>query len=220
MMARFLSSLSVVLLILQLLPSAAAAPPASPTPSPSNAPENYVLGPGDQVEIVVFGQPDLTTMATIRPDGMIALPLVRQVKAAGKTAGQLETELTLLYKKYLKSPSVSVSVKQFSMNHIYIMGEVAKPGRYDLTDNMTVLDALTLAGGSTNMANLDGTHISRTENGKSAAIPVKVKQLIQGTDAKQNLKLQTGDLIYVPRRGLNLMDILNNIGILRNVVGF
>lgn len=219
-MTRLVSSLSAVLLILQVLPGTAAAPSSSAPPPGSAAPENYVLGPGDQVEITVFGQPDLTTMATIRPDGMIALPLVRQVKAAGKTAGQLETELTVLYRKYLKSPSISVSVKQFLMNHIYVMGEVAKPGRYDLTDNMTVLDALTLAGGSTNMANLDGTHISRTESGKSTAISVKVKQLIQGKDATQNLKLQTGDLIYVPRRGLNLLDILNNIGILRNAVGF
>jgi len=214
------SSVSVLILVLQVLPAVAAAPSPGAVPPAPPAPENYVLGPGDQLEIIVSGQPDLTTTAAIRPDGMIALPLVGQVKAAGKTAGQLQTELTLLYKKYLKSPSVSVSVKQFLMNHVYVMGEVAKPGRYDLTDNMTVLDALTLAGGSTDMANLDGTHISRTESGKSRAIPVKVKQLIQGKDATQNVKLQTGDLIYIPRRGLNLMDILRNIGILRNAVGY
>jgi polysaccharide biosynthesis/export protein len=199
---------------------AAAGLPANPAQPTTTAPDDYVLGSGDQIDITVFGQPDLTATATIRPDGMIALPLVGEVKAGGETVARFEAELTRLYRKYLKAPSVSVALRQFRMNHIYVMGEVAKPGRYDLTDNMTVLDALTLAGGSTGMANLDGTHISRNEAGKSKTIAVKVNQLIQGKDAGQNLKLQSGDLIYVPRRGLNLLDILNNIGILRYAVGY
>lgn len=85
---------------------------------------------------------------------------------------------------------------------------------------MTVLDALTLAGGTTDRANLDGTHIARIQDGKNQAIAVKANQLILGKDGAQNLKLQNGDLVYIPRRGLNLLDILRNIGILRSATGW
>lgn len=220
MMATLLSSLSVLLLVLHAVTGALAASSTSPVPPASVPPENYVLGPSDQLQITVFGQPDLTTPATIRPDGMIDLPLVGEVKAAGKTAAQLETELVRLYRRYLKAPSISVAIRQFQMNHVYVMGEVAKPGRYELTDNMTVLDALTLAGGPTHLANLDGTHIARNAGGKNQAIAVKVNRFVEGKDGGQNFKLQTGDLVYIPRRGLNLLDILQNIGTLRSVVGF
>jgi polysaccharide export outer membrane protein len=196
--------------------SMAASVPAAPRPA---APDNYVLGPGDQIEVDVFGEPDLTRMVTIKPDGVIALPLINQVTAAGKTAAQLEAELTRMYAKYLKTPSVAVLVRQFRMNPVYVMGEVSKPGRYDLLYDMTFLDALTLAGGATDKANLDGAQLVRVENGKSTAIPIKANQMIQGKAQTPNLKLQTGDLIYVPRRGLGIMDILNNIGLLRVILG-
>ncbi len=220
--AQVVLVLSVLLVVGGLVTGAAAAPaPANPTPTTTapGVPDYYVLGPGDQIEVTVFGDPDLSRTVTIKPDGVIALPLIKEVKAAGKTASQLEAELTRLYSRYLKAPSVSISVRQFRMDHIYVMGEVAKPGRYDMTENMTVLDALSLAGGTTDRANLDGTHIARVEGGKSKAIPVKVNQLIQGKDAAQNVKLRNGDLIYIPRRGLTLLDILRNIGILRGALG-
>jgi polysaccharide export outer membrane protein len=216
-MLRVLAGLSAAVLALQALTGALAAPPPN---AGTAAPPDYVLGPGDEVDITVYGQPDLTTTASIKPDGMIALPLINEVRAGGKTAAQLEAELTQRYAKYLKHPAISVAVRKFQMNHIYVMGEVAKPGRYDLTDNMTVMDAITLAGGATDMANLDATHIARNEGGKSKTIAVKVKQLIQGKDAGQNVALQNGDLVFVPRRGLTLADILRFIGILRGAAGY
>src|SRR5579864_4590374 len=114
-MRRVISTFTVFLVIVYVITGAAAAPSSSPVPPTAVAPDNYVLGAGDQVEITVFGQPDLTTTATIRPDGMIALPLVKDVKAAGKTAPQLEAELTGLYKRYLKAPLISVAVRQFQI---------------------------------------------------------------------------------------------------------
>ena len=210
--------LAVLLWIVSLVDGLTAAPAQPPQTNPA-VPDNYILGPGDQIEIIVFGEPDLTRTVTIKPDGVVALPLVNQVTATGRTAAQLETELTRLYSKYLKMPSISVLVRQFRMNPIYVMGEVSKPGRYDLTYEMTFLDALTLAGGGTDKANLDGAQLVRAENGKSKAIPIQANQMIQGKAATPNLKLQPGDLIYVPRRGLGIMDILNNIGILRMLLG-
>jgi polysaccharide biosynthesis/export protein len=217
-MKRSLVLLSVMLLVVSVVDGSTAAPAPPPQTNPA-VPDNYVIGPGDQIEVNVFGEPDLTRTVTIKPDGIIALPLINQVTAAGKTAAQLEAELTRLYSKYLKNPSISVLVRQFRTNPIYVMGEVSKPGRYDLTYEMTFLDALTLAGGGTDKANLDGAQLVRVENGKSKTIPIKANQMIQGKAATPNLKLQPGDLVYVPRRGLGIMDILNNIGILRMILG-
>jgi polysaccharide export outer membrane protein len=201
-----------------LLAAAWSGSPASA--AAGQAPDAYVLGAGDQLEITVLGEPDLSRTVTIQPDGVIALPLISQVQAAGKTAGQLTADLRRLYRRYLKAPVVSVIVRQFQMHHVYVMGEVARPGRYDLTDGMTFLDALTLAGGPTDKSNLDGVQIARTENGRRTAIPIKARETVQGRGgAVQNPELRNGDLIYVPRRGLGIMDILNNIGILRMVLG-
>jgi polysaccharide biosynthesis/export protein len=215
--------LSALLLVVSLVDgSTAAPPPTAPPPATSTTPtvpDHYILGPGDQIEINVFGEPDLSRTVTIKPDGIIALPLINQVKAVGKTAAQLEGELTRMYSKYLKAPSVSVLVRQFRMNPVYVMGEVSKPGRYDLIHEMTFLDALTVAGGATDKANLDGVQIVRVENGKSKTIPVKADQMIQGKTAMQNLKLQSGDLVYVPQRGMGIMDILRNLGVLRMILG-
>jgi polysaccharide biosynthesis/export protein len=218
MMSR-ITILTVLLLIGPLIDGSTAAPPPG-TGAPPDVPDNYVLGPGDQIEVDVFGEPDLSRTVTIKPDGIIALPLVDQVKAAGKTAAQLEAELTRIYAKYLRAPSIAVLVRQFRMHPIYIMGEVSKPGRYDLTADMTFLDALSLAGGATDKANLDGAQLVRFNNGKSTAIPLKANQIIQGKDSTPNVKLQPGDLIYVPRRGLGLMEVLTNIGVLRWIIGF
>lgn len=224
-MQRRLPLLFGLLLVTSLIQGASAAPlpatpaPATPAPTASPAvPDNYVLASGDQIEITIFGEPDLTRTVAIKPDGVIALPLVNQVKASGKTATQLEAELTRLYSKYLRKPSISVIVRQFRMDRVYVMGEVARPGRYDLTDDMTVLDALTLAGGPTDHGNLDGLQVSRMENGKTKAIPIKANQLIQGKDGTKNLKLQKGDLVFIPRRGMNLLEVVQQIGFLRGIL--
>ncbi len=227
MTPRRLALLCGVLLIASLAPGSAAAPapappaPATPAPKTSPAvPDNYILAPGDQIEITVFGEPDLTRTVSIKPDGVIALPLVNQVKASGKTAAQLETELTRLYSKFLRKPTISIIVRQFRMDRIYVMGEVSRPGRYDLTDDMTVLDALTLAGGPTGKGNLNALQIGRVENGKTKTIPVMGDQLIQGKDGGKNVKLQNGDLVFVPSRGMTFLEVLEQIGFLRAIFAF
>ena len=133
-MPRRLPLLFGLLLVTSLIGGATAAPlaaspaPATPAPNASPAaPDNYVLASGDQIEITIFGEPDLTRTVAIKPDGVIALPLVNQVKASGKTAAQLEAELIRLYSKYLRKPSISVIVRQFRMDRVYVMGEVSRP---------------------------------------------------------------------------------------------
>lgn len=224
-MNRGIAILSGLLLLMSISGAsmalaATAPPPRTPAPPPSAPPDNYILAAGDQIEVNVFGEPDLGRTVTIKPDGIVALPLINQVKASGKTAAQLEAELTKLYGKYLRAPSVSIIVRQFRMHRVYVMGEVTKPGRYDITDDTNVLDAITAAGGVTDKGNLDGVQLSRVEGGKSKAIPIKMSQLIQGKDPAQNLKLQNGDLLYVPRRGMNILEILQSILSLRAILPF
>ena len=223
-MARGIAILSGLVLLASLGGVSLAAPAAtSPAPrdaAPPSPPDNYVLAAGDQIEVNVFGEPDLSRTVTIKPDGIVALPLINQVKASGKTAAQLEAELTKLYARFLRAPSVSIIVRQFRMHRVYVMGEVQRPGRYDITDDTSVLDALTAAGGTTDRANLDAVQLSRVEDGKSKAIPIKMSQVVQGKDPAQNVKLKNGDLLYVPRRGMTILEILQNILSLRGILPF
>jgi polysaccharide biosynthesis/export protein len=224
-MSRGIAILSGLLLlmcvgVISVVAAPTTPPPGTPAKPPSAPPDDYILGAGDSIEVNVFGEPDLSRTVTIKPDGVVALPLINQVKASGKTAAQLEAELTKLYGKYLRAPSVSIIVRQFRMHRVYVMGEVTKPGRYDITDDMNVLDALTSAGGVTDKANLDAVQLSRVENGKSKAIPIKMSQVVQGKDPGQNMKLQNGDLLYVPRRGMTILEILQSILSLRGILPF
>ncbi len=370
--------LVVCALVAGLAGGAAGAPATKPA-----VPDTYVLGPGDQVEISVFGEPDLSRTAIIKPDGTIALALVNEVKAAGKTTAQLETELTKMYSKYLKAPSISVVVRGLRVDRIYLLGQVNKPGDYplrqnagifellasaggltnradlakaviirgkaetvnldlvnafaknqvpdvklldgdvlyipetdrrivalgevsrpgsydllegqriadllaaaggptakaglakafimrdntqipidlkrvlageaeanailkpgdmlvipenkdriailgavnkpgpyDLAENMSIIDAIALAGGPTDKANLGDLQVVRFEGGKATTTKVKADQAIQGKDASQNVRLKSGDLVYVPNRGLGFLDILGILGLWRGALGF
>jgi polysaccharide biosynthesis/export protein len=362
--------------------SAFGAPATAPAPK-SAAPASYVLGPGDEIDVQVYGDQELSRTLMIKPDGTIALPLINEVHAAGKTTAQLETELVKMYSKYVKAPLVTVVVRQLRVDRIYLLGQVArpgdyqlrpnlnifellasaggptqradlgkaviirgktetikldlveafvknqppainlqdgdtiyipetdrnivalgqvnrpgsyfllegqhlsdllaatggvtpkagvtkaflmrdnqqmqvdlkkvldgdvaanvalkpgdmlvvpeskerivvlglvaKPGPYDLTENMTLIDAIAVAGGTTDKANLAGTQLIRIENGKPKATPLKADLVMQGKDVAGNVKLQDGDLLYIPQRGMNIWEILNTVGLFRGLFGF
>jgi len=371
----------VVWVLLASLVGGATGAPATKSAPP--VPENYVLGPGDSIEVSIFGESDLSRTVLIKPDGTITLALINEVKAAGKTSAQLESELTRMYSKYLKAPSISVVVRDLRVERVYllgqvghpgdyqlrpnvgifqllssaggptsradlakaviirgktatinvdlldaiaknktpdvklqaddvlfipetdrrlvvlgeinrpgafdllegqhisdllaaagginqkaaadkafilrdgtqtpvnlkrvmagdveanialkpgdmlivpenkdrvlVMGTVVKPGPYDLAENMTLIDAIAAAGGSTGKSDLGGVQIVRLEGGKTKTIPVKADLAMQGKDLSQNIKLQNGDLVYVPERGMNIWEILNQVSIFRLLFSF
>jgi protein involved in polysaccharide export with SLBB domain len=105
-------------------------------------------------------------------------------------------------------------------DRVLVMGTVAKPGPYDYAENMTIIDAIAAAGGSTDKSNLRGVQVVRAVNGKEQNIPVKADLAMNGKDLSQNIKLQSGDLVYVPQRGMNLLEIINTLGIFRWMLGF
>ncbi len=154
----------------------------------------YVLGPGDTLEITVFGDPDLSRTVTIKPDGTITLPLIGEVKAAGKTTSQLTTELVNLYRKYLKSPSISVVVREFRVDRIYILGQVNKPGEYQVPPGVGILELLASAGGPTNRADLTKAVIIR---GSREVIQLNLLEAFVRSK-NPDVKLQSGDVLFVP----------------------
>jgi polysaccharide biosynthesis/export protein len=190
----------VVLMAIGLLPAVAqnaangANPPAA-MPQADSA--TYIIGADDVLSVNVWKEPDLTSSLPVRADGMISLPLLHDVKAAGLTPMQLSADITEKLKKYLSEPHVNVTVTQMNSQRIYAMGEVLHPGTINLMPDMSVLQALASCG-FTQFANTKGIYVLRKEGGAQKKIPVNYKKLIKGEAMDQNIILKPGDTIVVP----------------------
>ncbi|MGH2406023.1 MAG: SLBB domain-containing protein [bacterium] len=182
------SKLAVVVVV--LMAGLGAALPA--VGQPQNG--DYILGPGDTIEIAFFGDPDLSRAVTIKPDGMIALSLIGDVKAAGMTTTQLAAHLVKLYSKYKKAPSISVGVTQFRVDRFYILGQVNRPGEYEIRHGIGILELLASAGGPTNRADLAKAVIIR--NGKET-IQLDLLTAI-ATSKSPNVQVAPKDVLFVP----------------------
>ena len=165
---------------------------AAVPPEPS-----YVIGADDVLLISVWKEPDLTATVPVRSDGMISVPLLDDVQAAGLTPMQLAALLTQKLKSYVTAPRVTVVVTQTNSHRIYILGEVLHTGPISLLHKMTVLQALATAGFN-EFANTKGIYILRTSNGRGQKIPFNYKRVIKGGAAQENILLQPGDVIVVP----------------------
>jgi polysaccharide biosynthesis/export protein len=164
----------------------------------TTADPNYIIGPQDIVDISVWKEPDLSRSVPVRPDGKISLPLLNDIQAAGVTPVQLGAQITSNLAKYMTNPQVTVIVTQINSQRIYILGEIARAGSYTLLPQMTVLQALSDAGGFTAFANSKKIYILRQDNGKQQKIPFNYKDVISGKDPSQNIELKAGDTIIVP----------------------
>lgn len=200
-MKRTTTVLAIVL-VLGLVPlvAQASAPAKDTSSSAAEGPQtagSYIIGADDVLAINVWKEPDLTATLPVRADGMISLPLLHDVKAAGLTPMQLGTVITEKLKKYLSDPHVNVTVTQMNSQRIYVMGEVLHAGAMNLLPDMRVLQALASAG-FTQFANTKGIYVLRSENGTQRKIPVDYKRLLKGEAMDQNLALKPGDTIVVP----------------------
>jgi polysaccharide export outer membrane protein len=163
----------------------------------TSAGPSYVIGPEDVLHVSVWKEADLTNTLPVRPDGMISMPLLNDVQAAGLTPMQLAASLTEKLKKFLADPRVTVVVTQINSQRIYVTGEVLHTGAMQLLPDMTVLQAVASAG-FTQFANTKGIYILRTSNGKQQKLPFNYKQVVKGEDMSQNIVLKPGDTIVVP----------------------
>ena len=170
----------------------AAEPDAAKTPA-----DSYIIGASDVITVTVFKETTLSGALLVRPDGMISMPLLGDVKAADKTPSQLAEEITVKLKKFIQDPNVTVVLTQNNSKIVYLMGEVSKPGPVAMTPGMTLLQAIATAGGLTPYANSKKIYILRSMAGKQEKIPVQYKQALKG-EGSLNLTLNPGDTIVVP----------------------
>jgi len=159
---------------------------------------NYVIGAQDLLDISVWKEPNLSRGVPVRPDGKISLPLLNDVQAAGLTPMQLAAQITDGLKKFMTDPQVTVIVTAINSQRVYLLGEVGRAGAYPMLPQMTVLQALSSAGGFTQFANPKKIYILREENGKEQKYWFNYKQVITGAHPEQNIILKAGDTIVVP----------------------
>lgn len=181
--------------------SSAPAPVTTPAPPDVTAPlssAEYRIGPEDVLEIVVWKNADLSKTVTVRPDGMITLPLIGELRAGGFTADRVRTEIKSRLERYKEMPEVSVTVADIRSYNLYILGEVRTPGRYQVKASTSLLQALALAGGFTEYADTNGIVVVRRDTRESVSkeqrIKVKYKDLVMRGD----VALSPGDTIIVP----------------------
>ncbi len=181
----------------------AKAQPSSPDTPPQRvspaAPDAYVIGAEDVLSINVWKEQEMSRQVPVRPDGMISLPLLGDVKASGLTPLQLQDLLTTDLKKYLSDPQVTVIVTQVNSLSFNVVGEVLKPGYYPLTRRMTVLDAIAMAGGFRDFAKVKKIYVLRVKaDGKEVRLPFNYKNVVKGKNETQNIELQPRDTLVVP----------------------
>jgi len=161
--------------------------------------DSFVIGKGDVLAVNVWKQPDISRSLPVRSDGRISLPLVGEVQAAGLTPLKLEADITGKLQAYLTEPEVTVIVEKINSEKFNILGRVAKPGAYPLTDPTSVLDAIALAGGCRDFAKNKAIYILRVNpDGRESRIPFNYQNVIKGKNLEQNILLHPYDTIVVP----------------------
>ena len=188
--------------VLLCLPLAQAAdPPAQdpPTPAPAVA-SNYVIGPGDTLEVFVWRNAELSTTVPVRPDGKISTPLVEDMVAIGKTPSQLARDIEKILGEFIRSPQVNIIVSEplSAFSQVKVVGQVAQPQGLAYQEGMTVLDVVLAVGGLGPFAAGNRAKIVRTENGKTREIKVRLSDLVNDGEMKYNIPLQPGDVLVVP----------------------
>lgn len=160
--------------------------------------QNYQIGVGDLLQVEVYDEEDLTKEVRVLTDEMISFPLLGSIRAAGLTVTELEKEITrLLAEKYLVNPQVTVFVKEFS--NVYVFGEVMEPGSFPIYGKMSVFEAITLAGGFTEIANRSKVKVIREKNGQEQTFVADMEILAKKGDTSQDIQLQANDRVIVTR---------------------
>lgn len=159
----------------------------------------YFVQPGDILEISIWKEDDLRRDALVRPDGRFSFPLVGDVNANGKSVEELRAEIARSLERFIPAPVVTVTVKSILGNKIYVVGQVQNPGAFVVNPRVDVMQALTLAGGTTPFASLNGIVILRRNvDGSQRAIEFAYKDVERGRDLEQNILLISGDIVVVP----------------------
>jgi polysaccharide biosynthesis/export protein len=205
---------AIVLLTSAALGYAGQAPAAAPAKAPDQktpaktqgppavqavpTPPGYVIGPDDVLQVLFWREKELSADVTVRPDGMISLPLLNDLPVSGLTPDQLREKVTEAAKRFVEDPSVTVVVKEIKSRRVFITGQVTHPGPYPLTAPTSVLQLIATAGGLTEFADSKNITIMRNENGHPVSLPFNYKDVTRRKNLLQNIELRPGDTVIVP----------------------
>jgi polysaccharide export outer membrane protein len=164
----------------------------------SAAPSDYLVNPGDVIAISVWRETDLRADVLVRPDGKFSFPLAGDIQAQGNSVERIRQEVTEKLNRYIPDPVVSVSVLQINGNKIYVIGQVNRPGDINANPQLDVLQALSLAGGTTPFAQANDISILRRTEKGIISIPFRYGDIEKGKRLEQNIMLQAGDVVVVP----------------------
>ena len=162
---------------------------------------NYVIGPGDSLQIFVWDHGDLSTVVQVRPDGRISTPLVEDLTAAGRSPTQLARDIEAVLLEYVRSPIVTVIVQEFvgeGAQQVRVVGQAVSPKSLQFRQGMTVLDVIIGVGGLSEFAAGNRARIIRKINGQQTEIKVKLNDLVNEGRMEENVQILPGDVLFIP----------------------
>ncbi len=177
-------------------------PTYPPAPAQTTAYDwNYLVGPGDNVSVFVWRNPDVSGNFPVRPDGKMTMNLVEDLPASGKTPSQLARDIEKALSKYIQEPIVTVivggGVGPFDQQ-IRVVGEATKPQALNFREKMSLVDLMIAVGGLTDFAAGNKAYILRTQNGKQTQLGVRLEDLLKGGDIRANVEMRPGDVLVIP----------------------
>jgi polysaccharide export outer membrane protein len=161
----------------------------------------YIIGPGDSLQVFVWGHEDLTTTVQVRPDGQISTPLVEDMIAAGKSPTALARDVETVLEGFVRSPTVTVIVQSFVGEYdrqVRVVGQAAEPQALPYRSGMTLLDVMIEVGGLSEFASGNRAKVVRNNGGEEAEIKVRIDDLLNEGDMSQNIKIMPGDILVIP----------------------
>ena len=158
----------------------------------------YTVQPGDKLQVSVWNEPELEREVLVAPDGGIAFPLVGEMSVTGKSIAEVRQEFSERLGRYIAEPIVTVTVSEVLGNKIYVLGQVRKPGQYVVNPMVDVMQALSMAGGTTPFASLNDILILRRRGSQQAAIRFRYEDVSSGRNLELNVILESGDVVVVP----------------------
>jgi polysaccharide export outer membrane protein len=171
---------------------------ANATERSAKSHDDYHLQPGDVIDVSVWKETDLQKEVLIRPDGGFTFPLAGEVDARGKSVENVRSILADRLQKYVPTPVVTVAVKSIGGNRVYVLGKVNRAGDFPLNSTLDVMQAISLAGGTTPYAAVNDIVILRRQNGLQQAFTFKYSDVARGRNLSQNIQLESGDTVVVP----------------------
>jgi polysaccharide biosynthesis/export protein len=158
----------------------------------------YEVQPSDVLQVSVWREPELSQQVLVRPDGAFSFPLAGEISGIGKTVEELRKELVERLSRYIPDLVVTVAVLEIKGNKIYVIGQVNTPGEFVVNPRVDVMQALTLAGGTTAFASPSEIFVLRRDNGQQRRLPFNFDAVLRGRDLEQNVLLRSGDVVVVP----------------------